>query len=200
MAGQVYLLLSIKCYNAVLDSRQRSNVPVNVFAIVTFPCNAVLGKCCWCCEKGCEKAFGACLGCGGEDRPSPLFLTYTIWFTLPIAAVAIWAGFLANEKNCEMFISPIVWAFVLAACCFFFMIFAVRVYITLSRPYDGVDAQARAAEEGREVKDSDRCAAAEHRSTPLLFKAPCILQKNHFLLSNCRIVGNHTSFTGGKLL
>lgn len=55
-----------------------------------------------------------------------------------------------------MFIPPVAWAFILAACCLFFILFAVRVYITLSRPYKSVDAEARAAEEGRPVNTSDQ--------------------------------------------
>lgn len=58
-----------------------------------------------------------------------------------------------------MFIPPVAWAFILAACCLFFILFAVRVYITLSRPYKSVDAEARAAEEGRPVNTSDQCVS-----------------------------------------
>lgn len=103
-------------------------------------------------EKACAATCGFCGKCCGmcpDERPSPLFLTYTTLINLPMAAYAIWAGATVFSEPCEMWIDPGPWLIVAACLSVFFILFALRIYITLARPYEEHAQEVARLEEGK---------------------------------------------------
>lgn len=107
--------------------------------ICTAPCKA-LGYCCSACDKGCSavcKGFCSCCNCCPEDRPSPLFLTYTLLFNLPVAIVGLVVALsnVSDWNDCDTFINAVLWLLIQSGLAIFFIAFGVRLYILFARPY-----------------------------------------------------------------
>lgn len=102
------------------------------------PC-AALGHCCSgmekCCSKGCSCICG--LKCCPKEHPSPIFLSYTLLFNVPMMLAAVVLAVKAFAEDCDgdMWVKLGVWDLVAAGCSFFFILFSIRVYMTLSKPY-----------------------------------------------------------------
>jgi hypothetical protein len=108
--------------------------------------------CHFCCNLGC---------CCGKERPSPIFLTYTFLVNAPLAVIAIAAGIQAfaadvtKDSWCRMFLHPGIYLFIAAAFAIFFMIFAIRIYITFSRSGPATHGDTEAG------KGKHKCAPAQ---------------------------------------
>jgi hypothetical protein len=105
---------------------------------------AAIGYCCLGCERACEATCSLCSracchGCCPRDRPSPVFLNYTLVANVPIAAIAIIVAIISfingatDKHGCDMFIHPGAWLLIQAALAIFFIAFAVRIYILLGK-------------------------------------------------------------------
>jgi hypothetical protein len=94
------------------------------------------------CERTCEATCSFCshLQCCPKNRPSPLFLSYTVLVNLPLLALAIATGVHAfikkviDRPGCGYFIHPGIWLLVAAALSTFYILFAIRIYHTFSKP------------------------------------------------------------------
>eukprot|EP00892_Ulva_mutabilis_P010115 jgi/Ulvmu1/7476/UM037_0019.1 len=105
----------------------------------SLPCEA-LGHCCSGMEKGCSKGCSAMCGlkCCPQNHPSPIFLTYTLLFNVPIGVAALITAIRAFGEDCDgdTWVKPEVWNLVTCGLAAFFIAFSIRVYMVLSAPYD----------------------------------------------------------------
>ncbi|GAQ82227.1 hypothetical protein KFL_001040300 [Klebsormidium nitens] len=113
-----------------------------VAKVVCAPCNA---KCWGALCAGCGRCCEECLTCGGcccpEDRPSPLFLGFTVLMNAIPGVVFIVLGLLNIHNHCDTYVPAFF--YVTAAINLFFVGFAVHIYTYFSRPYDArVEADA----------------------------------------------------------
>ena len=103
-------------------------------------CFAALGHCCSgmekCCSKGCSSICG--LKCCPKNRPSPIFLSYTLLFNVPISVIALVTAIQAFGDDCggDPWIKPPTYNLVMTGLSAFFIAFAIRVYMVLSASYD----------------------------------------------------------------
>ena len=152
---------------------------------------AALGHGCHKLEKGCDKTCRFCcnLSCCPDDRPSPLFLSYTLLVNLPIAglaAVAAIVSFTSDEEDdgdCDLFIPPGVWYIVSALLALFFCVFAIRIYSRFShkrKPPSGGDIET-----GHHHHRHEKCARASclrlHACHDRFFRCESDHQKRHAL-------------------
>lgn len=94
---------------------------------------------CSACDSACD-AICKCPCCKcPEDRPSPLYLGYTLLANVPIAIIGI-ALALANASDWSECSAPFVnlnlYLLIMAAFALFFIGFATHLYRLFSRPYD----------------------------------------------------------------
>lgn len=124
---------------------------------------AALGHCCSgmekCCSKGCSAICG--LKCCPENHPSPIFLSYTVLFNIPILAASVIVAIKSFADSCDgdMWVKPAVWNLIVAACALFFILFSIRVYYTLSQPYPGLNDTTQAMEAGTSFQQPQSCAS-----------------------------------------
>ena len=91
-------------------------------------------------ERACNASCSfCCKGCCPDDRPSPVFLAFTLMFNVPLAIIAVIAGIgtltqhVTRRETCDMLMHPAIWLFVSAAFALIFIAFAIRVYAVLAR-------------------------------------------------------------------
>lgn len=93
------------------------------------------------CEKACSSTCSLCfkLNCCPEDRPSPIFLTYTLLINIPLGILALVLGITAFVNNvtdnpgCNFFVHPGTWLLIAVALSAFFCLFALRIYQTFRK-------------------------------------------------------------------
>lgn len=128
------------------------------------------------CEKACSGVCSLCckLKCCPEDRPSPIFLTYTLLLNVPLGILALVLGITAFTKDvtdnpgCDFFVHPGAWLLISAALSLFFCLFALRVYRTFSKTAPPPDIEAGGSHEQcapTSLHAQDMCTCVSRAST-----------------------------------
>ena len=104
----------------------------------------------------------------GEETPALLFLILTVVSVVPVATVAIVVAYVARHPKggggvCRiLWFWPLTWLRVYIACCLFFPMFAMEVYMvkTVAAMPSTSDEVPATCEEGRPAPANGRCALA----------------------------------------
>jgi hypothetical protein len=110
---------------------------------------------------------------------------YTLLFNIPIGALAVFLAIKAGDNDCNMFIPTTAWGIVLAACCLYFILFAIRIYITLAKPYTAsVDSMAKVEEGIAHQPAGDKCARPPEVTYP--YRIPCRCHPRNRVTRRCQ--------------